>query len=253
MAARATVAGHLLECAGQVTGGYFADPVTKPVGGLDRLGFPFADVAPDGTFSISKVEGSGGKVTVDTVREQLLYEVENPGRYITPDVIADFRGVHVRAQDEDRVAVSGGTAIGRPEELKVTLGFRGGWLGEGQMSYAGPRAFERAELAADIVVERLERVHAIPRERISIELIGAGAAFRGLDTRDSTNEVRLRVAARVDDALAAEAVGWEVEALYTNGPAGGGGSRGSMSPVLAIHSCTIPRARFSPRVVMLEG
>lgn len=252
LTAKATVAGHLLECAGQVSGGYFADPVTKPVDGLDRLGFPFADFAPDGSFVISKVDGTGGTINLDTVREQLLYEIEDPHRYITPDVIADFTTVRLHPHGEDRVGVTGGSAVGRPDELKVTLGFQGGWLGEGQMSYTGLRAFERAELAAEIVVDRLERVHSIDRDLVSVELIGSGAGFRGLETRPDAHEVRIRVAARVKDEFAAETIGWEVEALYTNGPAGGGGARSSTSSVLAIRSCTIPRTLVTSSVALIE-
>jgi hypothetical protein len=248
-----TVVGHLLECAGQLTGGYFADPVTKPVPGLDRLGFPFADVAEDGEAVFSKLPGSGGLLDTRTVTEQLLYEVGDPSAYITPDVVADFSGVTLHQLGTDRVRVAGGAGAVRPEELKVTLGFRGGWLGEGQISYAGPRALGRAELAADIVRTRLAEVHGLDPESVLVELIGAGAAFRGLAEAGDPVEVRLRVAARVPDRIAAEAVGWEVESLYTNGPAAGGGARRHVQEVLAIRSCTLPRALVHPTVSIEEA
>lgn len=248
-----TVVGHLLECAGQLTGGYFADPVTKPVEGLARLGFPFADVADDGTAVLAKLPGSGGVLDARTVTEQLLYEVGDPSAYITPDVVADFSGVRPRQLGPDRVHVAGGAGAARPDELKVTLGFRGGWLGEGQISYAGPRARERAELAAQIVRTRLADVHGIEPDIVLVELIGAGAAFRGLAGTQDPVEVRLRVAARVPNRTAAEAVGWEVESLYTNGPAAGGGARRYVQEVLAIRSCTLPRALIHPRVSFEEA
>lgn len=248
-----TVVGHLLECAGQLTGGYFADPLTKPVPGLDRLGFPYADVSADGSAVFSKLPDSGGILDTRTVTEQLLYEVGDPSAYVTPDVVADFSSVSISQVRENQVRVCGGSGTSRPEELKVTLGFRGGWLGEGQMSYAGPRALERAELAARIVSIRLAEVHGLDPDAVLIELIGAGAAFRGLNTSRNAAEVRLRVAARVSERSAAEAVGWEVESLYTNGPAAGGGARKHVQEVLAIRSCTIPRELVRPRVQLEEA
>ncbi|WP_413542623.1 acyclic terpene utilization AtuA family protein [Citricoccus nitrophenolicus] len=248
-----TVVGHLLECAGQLTGGYFADPVTKPVPGLERLGFPFADVAADGTAMLAKLPGSGGLIDTRTVTEQLLYEVGDPSAYITPDVVADFSSVSLEQAGEDRVEVRGGSGSIRPDELKVTLGFRGGWLGEGQISYAGPRARQRGEHAARIVRTRLEEIHGLDPRGILIELIGTGAAFRGLAPAQDPIEVRLRVAARVADRRSAEAVGWEVESLYTNGPAAGGGARRHIEEVLAIRSCTLPRALVRPNVTIEEA
>lgn len=250
--AAGTVVGHLLECAGQLTGGYFADPGTKPVPGLARLGFPFADVRPDGTATLGKLDGSGGRLDVRTATEQLLYEVDRPEAYLTPDVVADFSGVSFRHAGPDRVEVAGANGTARPDELKVTLGFRGGWLGEGQISYAGPRALARAELAAEIVRERLAVVHGIAPEAIGVELIGAGAAFRGLAPATEPLEVRLRVTARTTDAAQARTVGWEVESLYTNGPAGGGGARTGVQQTLVVRSCLVPRDLVSPTVTLME-
>ena len=237
-----TMTGHLLECAGQLTGGYFADPVTKPVPGLARLGFPFADVTSDGEVVLGKLAGSGGRLDPRTCAEQLLYEVEDPRRYLTPDVTADFGEVAFATVGPDRVRATGATGAAAPDQLKVTLGLDAGWLGEGQISYAGPRALERARLAAEVVLERLSAVHGLPDGAAEIELIGAGAAFRGLaPAPDDPPEVRLRVAARVGTEDAAHAVGWEVESLYTNGPAGGGGARRSSRPLVAVRSCLLPR------------
>ncbi|WP_241983032.1 acyclic terpene utilization AtuA family protein [Cryobacterium flavum] len=247
-----TAVGHLLECAGQLTGGYYADPVTKPVPNLAYLGFPFADVRADGSAVFGKLDGSGGTLTTRTCAEQLLYEVGDPVAYLTPDVTADFTGVSFSQVATDRVAVEGATGGIRPDELKVTLGFRGGWLGEGQISYAGPRALQRAELAGDIVRQRLREVHGLAAENIFVEFIGAGAAFRGLDARSDPHEVRLRVTAQAASFDAADAVGWEVEALYTNGPAAGGGARRSTTEVLSIRSCLIPRHLVPTDVHLLE-
>lgn len=252
MLGKATAVGHLLECAGQLTGGYYADPVTKPVPGMARLGFPFADVGIDGSVVFGKLSGTGGELTTRTCAEQLLYEVGDPEAYLTPDVTADFSAIAFETEGPNLVRMSGATGRPRPEQLKVTLGFKDGWLGEGQISYAGLRAFERADLAGQIVSERLEEIHGIPAQNIFVELIGAGAAFRGSSTNRSPHEVRLRVTVR-GTKDAANLAGWEVESLYTNGPAGGGGARRSITEVLAIRSCLIPRGALSTEVHLMEA
>lgn len=157
---------------------------------------------------------------------------------------------------QDAVRVSGATGRPRTGTLKVTLGFRGGWLGEGQISYAGPRARQRAELAWDIVRHRLEHVHGIDPDVLNVEFIGAGAAFRGMapDIQGADPpEVRLRVAARVDTATLAQAIGWEVEALYCCGPAAGGGARTTSTEVLAVRSALLPRERVAAQVTTVKG
>lgn len=251
---RGTLVGHLLECAGQLTGGYFADPGPKPVPGLDRLGFPFADVDAQGEALFQKLPGTGGVLTPQTCAEQLLYEVDDPGAYLTPDVVADFSRVSLTAAGPDAVRATGATGRQRPGQLKVTLGYRGGWLGEGQISYAGPRALERAELAGEVTRARLQRVHGVRNEAIELEYIGAGAAFRGLAAGpEAPLEVRLRVSARAETERQAAAVPWEVESLYTNGPAGGGGARGSVTEQVSIRSCLLDRDLAPHTVTMLEA
>jgi hypothetical protein len=150
---QATVFGHLLECAGQVTGGYFADPGYKVVSALAKLGFPIGEVTPDGSVMISKVPGSGGRVSVETCKEQLLYEIHDPARYLQPDVVADFTGVEVVEESTDRVRVGGGTGCAHTDTLKVSVAYIDGFIGEGEISYGGPGAVARARLAIDIVRE----------------------------------------------------------------------------------------------------
>ncbi|WP_211330484.1 acyclic terpene utilization AtuA family protein [Prauserella muralis] len=245
---RATMVGHLLECAGQLTGGYFADPVTKPVPDLAWLGFPFADVDPGCDAVLGKLPGTGGRLDPRTCAEQLLYEVDDPAAYVTPDVVADFTGVTFTSLGEDRVRARGASGRARPDALKATLGFRGGWLGEGQITYAGPRCLDRARWAADVVRERLAAVHGVDGDALDVEYIGAAAAFRGLADVPEPAEVRLRVSARVASRRQAAAVGWEVESLYTNGPAGGGGARTDLREVVAVRSCLVPRDHVRPTV-----
>jgi len=247
--ARGALLGHLLECAGQVTGGYFADPGVKDVPDLAHLGFPFADVDSEGFGVISKVPGTGGAVNPRTVREQLLYEVTDPTGYITPDVIVDFRGVRIAEVGKDRVAVFGATGSPRTQTLKVSVGYHAGWIGEGEISYAGPRARSRASLAAEVLRERLGPDIASLR----IDLIGIDSSHReDFGHPHDPYEVRLRVAGRTETRDHAERIGWEVEALATNGPAGGGGFRRLVNDRIGIVSTLIPRDEVLTAVAGVE-
>ncbi|GGF02331.1 ABC transporter substrate-binding protein [Aliidongia dinghuensis] len=248
-----TVVGHLLECAGQVTGGYFADPGLKDVSDLARLGFPLAEVAADGTAVVTKVEGSGGLVTQATCTEQLIYELHDPTRYLTPDVTADFSGVRFAPDGRDRVRVVGGGGTARPEGYKVSLGYRDGFIGEGQMTYAGPGCVARGRLALAIVAERLKLI-GVAADELRFELIGvdsvAGGAAQLLQAEPP--EIRIRVAGRTGTLADAVRIGNEVEALYTNGPAAGGGAVKSAREVVAVLSTMLPRERVRPRIQMLS-
>ena len=248
LAGRGTLVGHMLECAGQVTGGYFADPGVKDVADLARLGFPLAEVDADGSAVITKVVGSGGHVTPATCKEQLLYEIHDPAAYVTPDVAADFSGVCITDLGGDRVRVDGSDGRARPTTLKVSVGQFDGWIGEGQISYAGAGAVARGRLAGEIVTARL-RLIGVPFRELRCDLIGVNAlhgpdAGRGVDPY----EVRLRVAARTASPADGWRVAQEVESLYTNGPAGGGGASTSVRQVLAMRSTFVPRDRVSWRV-----
>jgi len=245
---RGTVVGHLLECAGQVTGGYFADPDVKTVPDLARLGFPLAEVSADGAAVITKVEGSGGRVDVATCTEQLLYELHDPARYLTPDVTADFSTVRFEQVGPDRVAVHGGGGRARPAQLKVSLGRKEGFIGEGAISYAGSSAVARGRLALDIIAERFRLIGLAPEET-RFELIGVDAvAPETLVSAFAPMEVRARVVARTRTRAEAERVGREVEALYTNGPAGGGGATRLVTPVIGVVSTLIERAMVQAAV-----
>ncbi len=139
----------------KLTGGYFADPGYKDVPNLAHLGFPIAEVNSDGAAILTKVEGSGGLLNRSTCTEQLLYEIQDPSAYLTPDVVADFSNVSFEELGPDRVLVHGGSGRMHPEALKVSIAYRDGYIGEGQISYAGPNALRRAELARAILAERL--------------------------------------------------------------------------------------------------
>jgi hypothetical protein len=248
------VAGHLLECAGQVTGGYFADPHFKDVENLARLGFPIGEVGEDGSLVITKVEGSGGAVTAQTCKEQLLYEVHDPVRYLQPDVTADFSQVAVEEVGKDRVRISGGRGSERPATLKVSVGYVDSFIGEGQMSYAGPGALARGQLALEIVRERL-KLTGVAASELRFDLIGVDSLHGGQVSAHANEpyEVRVRVTGRTDNLREAIRIGNEVETLYTNGPAGGGGAFKSARDVVAVASVLLPRELAQPVVQFVEG
>jgi Acyclic terpene utilisation family protein AtuA len=252
---QATLIGHLLECAGQVTGGYFADPGYKDVPGLARLGFPIGEVSEDGSVVITKVPGSGGQITPATCKEQILYEIHDPARYLTPDVIADFSRVTVEEIGPDQVRIQGASGSPQPETLKVSIGTVEGFVGEGQISYAGPGARARGELALDIVKERL-KLTGVSTSELRFDLIGVnslhGDRLSGNGGHHEPYEVRVRVVGRTDSLDEAVRIGNEVETLYTNGPAGGGGVTKSAREVVGILSTYIPRDLVRPTVHYVE-
>jgi hypothetical protein len=249
-----TVAGHLLECAGQITGGYFADPGYKDVAGLARLGFPIGEVGEDGALVITKVAGSGGAVTAQTCKEQLLYEVHDPARYLQPDVVADFSQVKIEEIAPDRVRVSGGRGTKRTDTLKISVGYVDGYIGEGQISYAGPGALARGRLALEIVRERL-LLTGVQSSELRFDLIGVDS-LHGPEVAAGANEpyeVRVRVAGRTESFREAVRIGNEVETLFTNGPAAGGGAVKSARDVVAVASVLLPRDLAKPQVRFVEA
>lgn len=249
---RGTLAGHLLECGGQITGGYFADPGYKTVPDLARLGFPIGEIDETGELVITKVAGSGGAVTAATCKEQLLYEVHDPTRYLQPDVVADFSQVIVEDLGADRVRLSGATGTPRTGSLKVSVGYVDSYVGEGQISYAGPGAAKRGRLALDILAERLRLIGLACRE-IRGELIGVDAILGPHLSKPQGEpaEVRARFVGRTDRLDDAIRIGWEVEALYLNGPASGGGVTKSAREIIGILSTLIPENLARPEVHLL--
>jgi hypothetical protein len=248
------VVGHLLECAGQITGGYFADPGHKDVPDLARLGFPIGEVTSDGEVVITKVSSAGGCVTEQTCKEQLLYEIHDPRQYFQPDVIADFSEVRIKEIGPDRVLVTGGSGAPAPGSLKVSVGYVDGFLGEGQISYAGGGAAERARLAIEIVRERL-RLTGVQTSELRFDMIGIDS-LHGPNLSASHGEpyeVRIRVAGRADSLAEAIRIGNEVETLYTNGPAGGGGATKAAREIVAVQSVLLPRELITPAIVVIES
>lgn len=244
---RGTAVGHLLECAGQLTGGYFADPGYKDVPDLDRLGFPIADVHENGEALLSKLDGTGGTLTVRNCKEQILYEVQNPSRYLTPDVTADFSAIRFDETGANRIHVSGASGLERPLNLKISTGFYAGFIAEGQISYAGPGALPRARLARQVLESRL---HWIAPGDLRLDFIGIdsmhGPALS--EPQCEPYEVRLRGAGRFFDESKAQRLMQEVESLYVNGPAGGGGVVTSLRENIAMDATFLPRNLIAPTI-----
>jgi len=253
--AAGTLAGHLLECGAQMTGGYFADPGFKDVPGLGEVGYPIAEVAASGELIVTKPAQSGGVVDARTVSEQILYEIHDPAAYLTPDVVLDITDVELAPDGRDRVRVLGGRGKPRPDKLKATVFVESGVLGEAEISYAGPNALARAQFAADTVKARLAR--RAPELAIRVDAIGLASVFGNLVTGnwggvDTPPEVRLRFAAQHARRELVELLLDEVEALYCAGPAGGAGVRRYLSPRLASASCLIERERVVPKITFVE-
>lgn len=256
--AAGTLAGHLLECGSQVSGGYFADPGFKTVPGLDEVGYPVAEIAADGSFIVTKPEGTGGRIDRLTVIEQMLYEIHDPAAYLTPDVVLDLTCVRVAEVGPHRVRVTGARGHRRPDTLKATVCVEAGVLAEAEISYAGPGAAARARLAADVVRARLAR--RAPGLALRIDAIGVSSLFNDtagatLDVafgRSAAEDVRLRFAAESTDGRMLELMLDEVEALYCAGPAGGAGVRRRLTPRLFSASCLVERDLVAPTVTLLE-
>ena len=249
-----TLVGHLLECAAQVSGGYIADPGRFDVPDLHDVGFPLAEVDADGRAVITKLAGSGGRIDRLTCTAQLLYEVGDPARYVQPDVVADFSRVRFTPEaGPDRVRAEGAGGHARPDSLKATLGYRDGWIGEGQISYAGPGARARGELALRVLAQRLDRIGLGKRERRA-EMIGVNAMHGPhLGADRGPYEVRVRLAVRCGSHDEAQCIGQEVEALYLNGPSGGGGVTQGAREVIAAASVLLPRDAVRTDVQVLTA
>jgi hypothetical protein len=250
---KATLIGHLLECGTHVTGGNFADPPYRVVPGLDHLGLPMAEVDPSGNGIITKLLDSGGIVTEDTLKAQIIYEVHDPEKYMTPDVTCNVRQVKVEEVSKDQVRVWDATGQERPDKLKVLVGVLEGYIGEGEVSFAGPGASERAELSREVLEKRIRREYGSAIEELRIDIIGLDS-IHGSAThlpQEHLDDVRVRVACRTQDKKVAEAIGKEAEWQFF-GPSGGGGVRKYVREVLAMYSTLVPRDEFQYSVQLKE-
>jgi hypothetical protein len=249
--AGATAVGHLLECSGQITGGNFEAPGGEALTGAEyaELGYPLADVMPDGSAEIRILPGMPGRVDRLTCTLQLLYEVHDPAAYVTPDAIVDFTGVRLQEVGPNRVHVSGARSVGRPTRLKVS-GFveRPGAVADVEIAYAGTRAFERAGHAAEALRRRLG---FLADEDLRIDLVGVNSVLGGASRESNAwpSEIRVHVSGRCDDPEMAQVVEDEVYALTICGPAGGGSVRSERRPRLDVVDGFIDRERVETSLV----
>jgi hypothetical protein len=244
--AHATLAGHILECSVQATGGYFADPPHRVVPGLHDLGFPIADVN-EREVLVTKLPDTGGLVDEHTVGLQVAYEVHDPSAYLTPDVTADFTQVTCTQAAPDEVLVRGARGAPRPASLKVLVGVATGYRAVAEISYAAAGCTDRARLAGEIVDRAIQELRP-EIDEIRFDLLGVDALAGSVAARPEPAEVRLRVAARCRGEETARILTEEVERLYVHGPAGGGGVTASVTPSVSVYPLFVDAARVTPAV-----
>ena len=249
--------GHLMECGAQVTGGYFMDPGFKDVPTPWNFGFPIAVVSPDGSAVITKVAGTGGAITLQTVKEQLLYEVHDPANYLTPDVVVDFTTVKLEQVGPDRVRVSHISGKPRTPTLKVSLGCTEGHIGEDMFFYAGPGALRRAQIAKKVLEERFKIVK-LQAEDLRIDFLGLNAIHGAATPADAPEpyEIAVRVAARTKTKEEAAKVGREVDGMAVSGIAHTGKRvphQDRTREVIGVWSSLVPREKVPASVTYIES
>lgn len=249
--AAATVAGHLIECGAQATGGLWRG---WPDIDLADVGYPLVELEADGVFVLTKPDGTGGAVNFETASEQLLYEVGDPAAYLTPDVVADFTSVHLQETGPDRVRVSGARGRPAPDRLKVSIAFRDGYASAGTLVIAGPGAVAKAQASGEMILRRLERIGMRPQHHL-VEVLGAGATLGRIDENADPPEVVLRVAVRDPRREVVERFTRELAPLVTSGPPGVTGyttGRPPVREVFAYWPCLVERTRVDSVVEVVE-
>jgi hypothetical protein len=251
--AAGTVAGHIVECGAQCTGGNFSR--WWEVDGWDRLGYPVVEAAADGSFVVTKHEGTGGLVTVDSVAEQLVYEMGDPRRYVTPDCVADFTSIRLEQAGKDRVRVSGVRGGPATDTYKLSIAYLEGYKATGHLTVSGPDALAKARICADALWGRLRRA-GLAYEGTSTEYLGVDSCHGAIASPAPwVNEVVLRVAVKDGSREKVERFGKEVAPLVTSGPpgvTGFAGGRPKATEVLGTWPALIPKDRVSARVTVEE-
>lgn len=254
--AAGTVAGHVLECGTQSTGGNYDG--WRDVPDLASIGYPIVEVQEDGEFVVTKKAGTGGLVDIGTVTAQLLYELGEPTTYLTPDVVADFTSIQLTQDGPDRVRVSGVTGRPATDSYKVSVSMTDGWRTTAQLTVGGPDAVEKARLTADILLARLaEDGVTFPEEDRLVEVIGSNVLYDGMlhDAPAEPTEVVLRVAVRSQDKRAVNRLGAELASLLTSGPpglTGFAGGRPKASEIIGYWPALIDKSVVASDVAVQE-
>jgi hypothetical protein len=250
--AAGTIAGHIVECGPQCTGGNYTDWRTIP--DLAMVGYPIVEAHADGSFAITKHERTGGRVDVDTVRHQLVYEMGDPRRYLTPDVIADFDSVSLEQEGPDRVRVRGARGSAPTGTYKVSLSYQDGWKAVGQLTVSGPDALDKARLCSEIVWKRLayDGCSFSDEERI-VEFVGAGVCHAGIAGGEAADppEVVLRLGVKSRERARVERFGFELVPLVTSGPpgvTGFAGGRPKAGEIIGFWPALLSKSRVRTRV-----
>jgi hypothetical protein len=248
-----TVAGHINECGAQASGGNFLGD-WRSLPDMANVGFPIIEAFADGTFIVTKHENTGGRVSRETVSEQLMYEIGNPAEYITPDVVADFSSIHLEDVGEHRVRVFGITGKPATPFLKVSASYADGYIAFGTLTYSAPDALEKAQFADRILRERLNNL-GLQFDEVRTEFVGMNACHGGIAKPIVPNEVMMRVGVRSRDYKSVERFGKELAPLILTGPpsvTGFAGGRPKPSEVVAYFPALISKEVITPEVIVEE-
>jgi hypothetical protein len=253
--AAGTIAGHIIECGAQCTGGN-CQYEWRSIPSLANVGFPIVEAAPDGTFVVTKHEGTGGWVIIPSIKEQLVYEMGDPHSYITPDCVADFTTVRLEYEGRDRVRVFG--IEGRPatDTFKVSISYSAGYKAVGTLVYSWPEAYDKARAADRILRARLDRL-GLEFDQILTEFVGANATHGPLAGEPSADlpEVQLRVGVRSENRAAVERFTKEIAPLVLTGPpgvTGFAGGRPKVEEIVAYWPALIPKSEITSHVEIIE-
>ncbi len=251
--AAGTIAGHIIECGAQCTGGN-CQVEWQSIPDMAGIGYPIIEAEPDGTFAVTKHPVAGGRVNVHTVKEQLLYELGDPKNYITPDCVADFTTIRLEDAGPDRVRVSGIRGGRRPPSLKLSISYANGWKATGTLVYSWPQTLEKARAADRIVRERLQNL-GLSFEEIYTEFFGVNACHGpAAPPNPDPPEVQVRIGVRGQDKKAVDRFTRELIPLVLNGPPGATGfgeGRPPVREIVAYWSALVPREEILTTVEVI--
>jgi hypothetical protein len=254
--AAGTIAGHIIECGAQCSGGN-CQYEWRSIPDLANVGFPIVEATPDGEFVITKHSGTGGRINIPSVREQLVYEMGDPKSYITPDVVADFTSIHLADDGENRVRVFGIKGNPNTDFYKVSIAYSAGWKAVGTLVYSWPDAYEKAQAADRILRKRLEKL-GLNFDVILTEYVGVNAAHGRLagEPPKDIPEVQLRFGVRGPDKAAVERFTKELAPLILTGPpgvTGFAGGRPKVEEIMAYFPALIPKTLIEPKVEVITA